>query len=211
MAKLRELMGKRVGGIPVMAIVLVLAVLALFAASRMSADEPMPVEDESDGDGNPDDASVPVFVARDDGSSVLTGDGTVFTPESNDTWRVRAAAWLMANRKVSAPEAQRIVDNYLTGETASVTDGQHRDAVINALGLPPVLPDAPQATVTPSVTPKFDPARQKKYTVKRGDTIASIAQKNHITIAQLISLNTVLKGFKGSHRPAVGRVLTVWK
>src|SRR5215470_12537815 len=103
-------------------------------------------------EGDNTDTGQPIFVANPSPvqpttSAILTSTGAVAT---NDDWAKQAVQWLIANRHTDAVTAQRAIGDYLAGNPQSFSDGQLRDAAINALGLPPDLPQPGGSTASPA-------------------------------------------------------------
>lgn len=140
MEKITAFLNKKVAGIPMYVIGLVVAVIALWGAWRLSPsedEEPIPEEPASDDEGF--DASMdgqqPIFLA----STPQPPDALLNTqqPEpTNDEWGQRAISVLTADG-VPYQDAASAIQKFLNGETLSNVEGRNRDRAIAVVGTPP--------------------------------------------------------------------------
>lgn len=141
---LESLRYRKVMGIPLIAIILVVAAVALYAAIRMrgqSADADTDTEDsvedadlESDVTG--DSGGQPVFTAYPSPSVSQPSDDTTVIELSNDQWARKAVDWLVS-QGADPGQASNAIDKYLSGETLSTREGELRDKAIRQFGVPP--------------------------------------------------------------------------
>lgn len=140
MDKLRALAAKKVAGIPVIWVVLVVAAILLYGALRMKG---TPTEDEelstdaaaTDEEGDTTAVQQPVFTANPVIVQPSAGEAVELT---NEVWGRRAIEWLIApGQGFSLSVATAAIDGYLTGQTLSATEGQARDKAVRQFGLPP--------------------------------------------------------------------------
>ncbi len=131
---------RKIGGIPVVYIGLVVALVVLYAAIRLP--KATPTEDDIEGDAEEElatDAEVnivqgtqqPVFMAN-----PVTAPVTNVTENTNETWGMRARDYLAANG-ATPTQATTAITKYLNQETLSITEGALRDKAIKHLGFPP--------------------------------------------------------------------------
>lgn len=194
MDKFRELMGKKVAGIPVLWIALIIALVALYGALRLKPaapeEEDIPEGDE-DTDGDIGDTGQPVFSAT---PVVMqpSGPSVASTPmeDTNDLWGRRAVEWLIANG-FSVTVATNAITKYLGGETLSVTEGQARDKAIKQFGIPPEGLVTTSTAATPSAPASAQGKAPTTHTVRgaRDNTPAELARVYYgIANADMINL-----------------------
>jgi len=145
----KAIWGKKVAGIPFAALALIVVVGALGYSMwrQRGAVAPSAAEDAT-AEGDTEDSGQPLFLAnpvpsQPSAPGILSNTGQ---PPTNDDWLRLGIEWAQKNKGVSATEAQRVLSDYLNGSAQSWQDGQVRDAVIAAIGLPPELPSAASPT-----------------------------------------------------------------
>lgn len=133
---LKTLTSKKVAGIPVIYIVLVLAAAALYGAIRMPKREDAPEEQAEELDyasepGGDIEGAVqqPVFIANP--AVAVSG-----VPDTNELWGRRAVEWLIGSG-ASVSAASTAITKYLEGETLSYDEGVLRDKAVKNFGIPP--------------------------------------------------------------------------
>jgi len=134
--KLSDLTEKKVGGIPVVYIAVIVAGIALYGAIRLkpAATDTADTGDTVEGDQGGEIAIQPVFVANK--SQTVTSDDSGFGKDTNEYWGRRAIEWLTANG-TALPLATSAITGYLDGTTLSYAEGVVRDKAIHQFGLPP--------------------------------------------------------------------------
>lgn len=160
MDKLKALMSRKIGGVPVLYLVAGLVIVLAVVAWRMKpaadvADEQLGAEDggepvDGDGDGGP----VPPFVANPPPAYTVPSPDPNGTPtaDDNDKWMRRSIEWLAGQGHASADVATIALQKYLGGEQLSVAEGKLRDLAIKHFGLPPDIPTS-GGTETPAPVP----------------------------------------------------------
>lgn len=140
MEQIRALMARKIAGVPVILIAVLVMGGLLYAAVRMRpAPEEEPIESDEDipaGD-TVGDTDVPVFEA----TPVIyqpSGGSVASTPmqDTNELWARRATEWLIANGE-TVNDAQKAIQAYVNGETLSIDEGRIRDRAVGQFGLPP--------------------------------------------------------------------------
>jgi len=131
----KALLSKKVAGVPIMWIILVVALVGLYGAIRLkpaadTTDETDIPEGDTGGDGQP------IFRANEDDSSGDSSLDSSSTTDTNAKWSRRAVEWLVANG-TSLSMASGAIAKYLNGETLSQTEGVVRDKAVKQFGLPP--------------------------------------------------------------------------
>lgn len=140
--KIPGVLRKKIGGIPVIAIVAVGVGVLAFVAWRLPSNQVGGAEEVSADTGDdPGEAF--------GGGLTETGDWTSETPlitnttpqsqvvaDNNNLWSKRAVEWLIAQGS-NAGAAQLAISNYINGETLSYDEGELRDKAVKQFGLPP--------------------------------------------------------------------------
>lgn len=140
MDKFKTLLDKKVAGVPVVLIVVLVMGGLLYGAVRMrpAPEEIEPLEEDGEPDGDTlEDTSVPVFSA----TPVIyqpSGGSVASTPQedTNELWGRRSIEWLIANGE-TVNAAQQAIQGYLNGSTLSFDQGRIRDKAVGQFGLPP--------------------------------------------------------------------------
>lgn len=160
MNRFQELLSRRVAGIPVGVIAVIVAALVLVVALRMRKSatpttDPDTATDEPAGDGDiGGTVTNPTFQASPTTPTVVA----VTAEDTNELWAVRARTWLVGIG-MNPTLASQLVGKYLNSEPLTSDEKQEVDAVVRQLGFPPDPPelidltpeDAP--TVTTPETP----------------------------------------------------------
>lgn len=168
MESFKELMQRRVFGIPVMYVAGIFVAILAFVAWRMA-----PSKDKDAGSGDNTDGPPGSGDGLGEGGTVTTGDfdGTIYDglktsgtvvvaptpPEkeldkvyTNEEWVRDGAAWLVAQNKASSTEAASALSKYINGQDRSYAE----DALVNAWskekGLPPSMPDSSGNVIAPT-------------------------------------------------------------
>lgn len=129
----KELLSKKVKGIPVVLIVAVLAAAGLYAALKLKpAPEDTTEEDVPSGDTG--DSGQPVFLANRDSED--SGDNVSDTGDTNEKWAHRAIEWLAANG-TTLSLATSAITKYVNSEDLTFAEGLIRDRAVKQFGLPP--------------------------------------------------------------------------
>lgn len=142
MESFKTLMSRKVAGVPVMLIAVLVVGGLLYMAVRMrpSPDEALAedgfTDDIPDGDSIGD-TDVPVFSA----TPVIyqpTGMSVAGAPQedTNELWGRRATEWLIQSGE-TVNDAQMAIQTYLAGESLSQDQGRIRDKAVAQFGLPP--------------------------------------------------------------------------
>lgn len=151
MDKIKELMSKKVGGVPVALIAALVAAGLLYAAFRMkgssgdtTATDPTDATG-TDAAGDLPDTSQPVFNAT---PTIFqpSGAGVASVPQSdtNDLWERRALEGLIG-AGVPYDVAASALQKYLNGEPLTDEEKAARDKALAAFGVPPEdIPLAPE-------------------------------------------------------------------
>jgi len=134
--KWQELLKRKVAGVPVVWIALIVVIVGLYAAIRLK-----PAADETPTDaattdipaGDSGDDGQPIFRAHED-TGADSDSGTL--EPTNAQWGKRAIEWLIANG-ASVSAASIAIQKYLNSETLSQSEGVLRDKVVKQFGLPP--------------------------------------------------------------------------
>lgn len=128
----KELLSRKVAGVPVVWVIAVVAAVGLYAAIRMkpAADETVSEDDIPEGDAGGD--GQPIFRANQE----LESDETGTTEPTNEQWARKAVEWLVANG-ATLSLASTAITKYLNSETLSQAEGALRDKVVKQFGLPP--------------------------------------------------------------------------
>jgi LysM repeat protein len=203
MDKYKEFLNKKVFGVKMLYVALVVVVILGLVAWKMKnagtgagADtaDTADTADAAAGDTGVDD--VPTTVTPSDSSQgigsggVSTGGVTtdpVYTPPaaqlSNDTWMRMGIDWLI-KQGVPSDQATMALQAYLAGDQLSYDQGQLRERVIAQFGLPPEIPQSggtANKPTTPKPPPKVTPGTQKPplnfKTTASINTYGEIAQK----------------------------------
>lgn len=177
MEKFMAMMNRKVAGVPVMWIALLVALVALYAAVRMkgSGEEPGEETDPDaiagDGDIESDlgiDSDQPVFKA----TPVIyqpSGGSVAATPQedTNELWARRSIEWLTANG-YTLTVATTAIAKYMDGDTLSVNEGAARDKAVKQFGLPPegILPTSTASAATPKPPASRQGTPPTTHTVK---------------------------------------------
>jgi len=193
--KWQELLSKKVAGIPVIWVVLVVAVVGLYAAIRLPrVEEPADEQDIPAGDSGDD--GQPIFRAREDSSTGLDSDSGTLEP-TNAQWGRRAIEWLVANG-ATVSLASLAISKYLNSETLSQAEGALRDKAVKQFGLPPE--DIPTSNTLGYQGPASKQGEPPVTHVVRGksdDTFAELAKlyygmDNADTVILLMQANTTV-------------------
>lgn len=168
MERLRALMSRKVAGVPVGIIAVVIAGALLYVAIRVVKPAPDSIEDDPTAD--PDAATdvdpntigtgdttgsdeQPVFIVPNgtvpNSTGTVPGAAGMATPVTNDLWEQAVSTWLIG-QGVPGSMAPTIVDNYMNGVSMNVTDTGWINKAIAVFGLPPE--GAPNYTSLPSTT-----------------------------------------------------------
>jgi len=132
--KWSDLTEKKVGGVPVVYIAVIVAGIALFGALRLKpAAEDTADEDIPEGDAGGEIAIQPVFVAN---KTQVTSNDDGFSQDTNEYWGRRAIEWLTQNG-TTLSLATSAITGYLNGDTLSYAEGVVRDKAVRQFGLPP--------------------------------------------------------------------------
>lgn len=213
MGRLRELLGKKVAGVPVAYIALFAVIgLAVYAWQTQSVSADDGATDDADATetdsagGDLDDSGQPVFVANPSTNPVGVTDPATNAPVSvddNDLWLKRTVAWLVQKGYAGAGDAQSAMSKYLNGDNLSYDEGQLRDKAIAQYGLPPE-PPTPGTTAGKAATRQFSHF-PGVHTVQgaNDNTYAKIAQlywgrQDAASISALTAANVVEIGHGGS-------------
>lgn len=134
----RALLNKRIAGVPVYVVVLVLAAAALYGAWKLkpTPDETAPA-DESPTTADetlPFSDTQPIFDAT---PPLSVGSVTSTNADSNDLWGRRAIEYLTGSRGHDYSSASLAIGKFLDGMNLTYDEGAMRDEAIAALGLPP--------------------------------------------------------------------------
>ena len=194
MEKIQAFLSRKIGGVPVIAIVALAAGVLLFYAIRMKPAvevdaETEEVEEQGDTGGDPGDYSQPVFQATPtilQPSGVVSGGGSVTAipqADSNELWRERVMNDLLVSG-YSYNIAAGMISKFLNGESLTVEEAKVRDKAIAKYGMPPegveFAPDevktaTPKPTPTPAPVTPSTPAKAARqgtpplnHTVKNG-------------------------------------------
>jgi hypothetical protein len=138
MDKVTALLNRKVAGIPVYVVALILAAAVLWWAIRLRPTEdvtdPEPSANDSEDTGTDfGDGEQPVFTAT---PPATVGSVTSTNSDDNAAWGQRAISFLVANGS-NASEAGIAINKYLDGDTLTYNQGQLRDKAVAQLGLPP--------------------------------------------------------------------------
>lgn len=160
MDRLREFLSRRIYGVPVGVIAVIVAAGFLYIALRVIKKSPEvtagaatdeSTDDSLSGDADPfaGDSGQPIFSASPTTPTVVA----VATEDTNDLWAGRARQFLLG-QGVSAIEAQATVGKYLNGETLTTREKGLINQVLSNIGYPPEPPDiAPVETTDPTTEP----------------------------------------------------------
>jgi hypothetical protein len=170
--KLRELMSRKVFGVPVMALAALFAGALLYAAFKMKSsvsDEELTDASATDTDtematGDGDDSNEqPAFIVP--GSRLNTGGvssdtGTVpevpgvAVPTTNDLWRAEVTSWL-SGQGLSGTDAAMLMANYFNGVSMTAENSAWINKAIAKFGQPPEgPPDYVSLPTTPGQVPE---------------------------------------------------------
>lgn len=195
MDKLKELMGRKIAGIPVLYIVALFVVILAVVAWRM---KPTQDVDEVPADGAEDAAAagdevagdpVPTFVANPApayaGGTAYPDPNATAAPDDNDRWMRRGIEWLAGQGHATADQATIALQKYIAGDQLSIAEGKLRDLVITQFGLPPEIPisggtEQPAPTPTPTPTPA-----PKKYIAPGYHTVTGKGDDSYTDMARL--------------------------
>lgn len=161
---IKSLTEKKVKGIPVIYIILVVVVIALAGAIKLkpakSADAAGDSTDEPDTAGDLPDTSQPVFSATPTLTQPTGTAGSVSStamPDTDSLWSRRAIDWLRQNG-YSLEVATSAITKYIGGQPLSTTEAAARDKAVQQFGLPPeTIPDTSTTVDTPTPDPVVDP------------------------------------------------------
>jgi hypothetical protein len=142
----RALLNKKVAGVPVYIIGLVVAAGLLYWALKLRK-EPEPIDPDAapegdtldtEGDATSTDYEPPVFYADDSPGvpQITPGSVTAVNQDSDDAWSRRAIEWLVANGE-DYDLASSAITRYLSGAPLSFEQGAIRDKALAQFGLPP--------------------------------------------------------------------------
>lgn len=166
MASFEELAQKKVGGIPVLWIGIVIAAIALYGAFRLKpapevTEEDIAAEDAAEDEEGDFDTDQPVFSA----TPVImqpSGPSVASTPmeDTNELWGRRSIEWLTANG-YSLTLATSAITKYLDGSTLSMQEAEARDKAVKQYGLPPegLLPTKTAGDKSPASAQGVPPTR----------------------------------------------------
>lgn len=141
----QEFAKKKVFGIPVLYLTLGVVIILAVAAWKMKPTAEEKVTEDPDASGGDTD---PLTGAGSDYSGLAT-QGTVTVvqqgtqteqeakEETNDDWERAAVAYLIAEKKATASEAQNAIAKYLDGADLTYDEGALKNAAVAKLGLPP--------------------------------------------------------------------------
>lgn len=183
----------KIAGLPTPVVILVVAGGIFYAYWRNKQGSGSSTADS--GSGSSDQSG------QNGAGTVVTGTSPITTPNTSTTptytdnldWTNHALQWIAANPNVANPiVAGTAIGVYLNGGALTQAQANIINAIITAIGPPPVPPEGnviitptpapvapPPVPVTPKPPPKTTPPPkpvQRTYTVKHGDTLWSIAQ-----------------------------------
>jgi LysM repeat protein len=157
MANIEALTSKKVGGIPVLYIVLGVAVVALYGALKVKPSTPAATDTTTPQDtaGDLPDTNQPVFSATPtitQPSGVVTSVSATSGPDTDTLWSRRAIDYLRQNG-FTLDVATSAINKYIAGEPLSATEASARDKAVAQFGLPPeTVPDTSTIPADPVVT-----------------------------------------------------------
>ena len=176
MERLAAFMSRRVAGVPVGVIAVIIAAGLLFLAFKLPKQSEEIPADDGDGEGDAPfgdgvDVSQPVFgatpVIYQPSGGGGAGGGVASTPQAdtNALWGKRATEWLMT-QGASVNEASAAISKYLSGEPLNTAETKWRDKAIAQFGFPPegVEYVAPVDDSVPTPTAPPPPAAPGPYT-----------------------------------------------
>lgn len=187
MEQFKALMGKKVAGVPVMALFALMMGVLLYYAIKMK-----PAADDSVEGGEPTDAAAVDEDLPDTSQPVFSATPAIYQPsgasvassaqeDSNELWGKRALEWLIA-QGVTYDLASGTVSKYLAGEGLSASEGAVRDRAIGQWGLPPEAVDyaptgsAPSNVYKGPATAQGVPPLRHKVRGKSDDQPAELAR-----------------------------------
>lgn len=161
---INSLFSKKVAGIPVVWLVLLVAVVALYAAIKIkpnTGDDPEMTGDEAPEFDGDIDTSQPVFSATPtiiQPSGVVTGGSVsaVSQPDTDELWKRRAVSWLAGNG-YTLDIATSAITKYLAEEPLTALEARAKDAAVVQFGLPPET--IPAGGSIPSPPPAPTPSK----------------------------------------------------
>ena len=201
---IKEMMQKRVMGVPVLILAGVFVAILAFVAWKMA---PSTTEKTSGDEGNSGEAGSGDGLGE--GGTVSTGDfdGTIYdglkttgtvvvaptppekeldkAPYSNEEWVRDGAAWLVSQNKASSTEAASALSKYINGQDRSYTENALVDAWSKEKGLPPSMPDTTGNVIAPT------PALSKPTPAQKQGSppiIHKVKGSNDNTLAELANL-----------------------
>lgn len=205
MDKLKAFMNRKILGVKVLYLALVLVVVLGFVAWKMkSAGVDAGAIDTPADETAPEDVGndVPTTVTPTDSSLGIGSGGSsaggittdpVYTPPvvpeapTNDTWMRQGIDWLI-KQGVPSDQATAALQAYLAGDQLSFDQGKLRERVIQQFGLPPEIPPSggtANKPTTPKAPPKVTPQTQKP-------------PLNYKTTATINTYGEIAKHFYGS-------------
>ncbi len=178
MEKVTALLNRKVAGIPVYVVALVVAAGVLWYAIRLrptadSTDPEPSANDSTDTGSDFGDGEQPVFTAT---PPVPVGSVTSTNNDTNEAWGQRAISFLVANG-ASAGEAGTAINKYLNGDNLSYAEGVLRDKAVAELGIPPegLTPGRTGAYRGPA-SRQGEPPTNHTVTGKSDDTPSELAR-----------------------------------
>jgi hypothetical protein len=191
---IKSLTAKKVGGIPVVWIILGVGVVALYGALKL---KPAPADTTAtDAADTPDltgdvDTSQPVFSATPtitQPSGVNTGSVTAVSgPDTDELWKRRAIAYLIPSYGLTV--ATSAITKYLNSEVLTAQEGQARDAAVAQFGIPPE--SVPGTATTPAsptnipTTPPYSGPASKQGTPPTVHTVKGTSDNTWEELARL--------------------------
>jgi hypothetical protein len=186
---IKSLTEKKVKGIPVIYIILVVVVVALAGAIKLkpAKDAETPTDSgESDAAGDLPDTSQPVFSATPtitQPSGVVSSITSVSGADTDTLWSRRAIDWLRQNG-FSLEIATSAITKYVGGQPLSTAEASARDKAVAQFGLPPeTIPDTSTTVDTPVPDPVVTPDPTDLPTTPNYNGVASkqgVPPLNHI-------------------------------
>lgn len=184
----KEIMQKKVVGVPVVYLAIGFVVILVVVAYAMKPNVPV---DTGEVEGAPEDGSDAATDAEGNYAGLANSGGTVVvapvtpTPtaaveQTNDMWERTAVTYLIEEKGVNPGDAQKAIHTYLEGNDLTFEQGQWRDMAIAKLKLPP----EPLITIG-GVGVKADPPAQKQFNAQGTHTVKG---SNDNTAAKLAML-----------------------
>lgn len=140
MEQLRNLMGKKVYGIPIVALVALFAAGVLWYAIRMPRVSDAESDSTEDIEGDPGEEDIEGDYGNPRNTTTIFEVATDPTPDqptdTDDAWARRVIAWLTSQGS-TATQATNAVQGYLAGESLSYESRSLINRAIEVFGLPP--------------------------------------------------------------------------